>query len=455
MSHVVRSSFALAFLVAAAPLPAQARKCPNIMIVLDRSGSMSSDPNGGGNKPNKWDLSVMAINAALTKYGDRLAFGLEMFTSNGGGNACYTDTKVDINVDKGTATQIKALLAMSQPSGGTNTGEAIKRAYVDGNLKDMTRGNYIILITDGDPNCNGGEPTYTNSEIAAAAMLKPSIHTFVVGFDGSGGVNPKNLNDMAKAGLEPIPGCDPNANPPKPCYYSASNAQKFLTAIDSIIGLLAGGSLIGGCDDTCFSNGCPNNQICGIPRGQTMPSCFPDPCGMVQCPVDAFCKEGQCIMPCPPCDPMTEVCKAGSCVPDACAGVQCPNGQACDKGKCVADKCVQSNPNCSLPLYCDPVTGNCVDDACRLVNCPANSTCYNGYCMTDPPPAPPPDMTMEQNIDLTWEPIAQADLAKTNPNNPGNKGGTCSVGGGTEGAGPGLLLACVLGALLLRRRRAA
>src|SRR5262249_54742358 len=73
------SATALSFAVSVlAPLPAAARKCPNVMFVVDKSGSMAANPSGGGDPPSKWDLTRQAVSAAVDKYGSRIPFGLEM-----------------------------------------------------------------------------------------------------------------------------------------------------------------------------------------------------------------------------------------------------------------------------------------------------------------------------------------------------------------------------------------
>ncbi len=424
---------------------ASARRCPNVLFVLDRSGSMSEDPDGNFKPPTKWKLLQDAVVAVLDAYGDQLAFGMEMYTSSSFSNdACYNDTKIDVQPAHGTAQEIKTKLLAASPSSGTNTGEAIRRAHSDVTaFKDASRGEYIILITDGDPNCNSGEPKYTSTEIANAATKNPSIHTFVVGFDGSGGVNPKNLNDMAKAGLEPISGCDPMKN--KPCYYSASNAQKFQDSINQIIGTLAGSSVLGGCDDTCFGNPCPQGEVCRVAKDG--PACMPDLCAAVSCNSDQYCKEGKCLSPCETC-PNGQQCQDSSCVPDLCAKANCGAGLVCDpaSGNCVMDKCASGKIKCTLPLFCDPISGTCMDDPCRLINCPATSTCLNGSCMIDPPPV---DMAMAPTDDANWQPFFP-DMVITGGQMRSGPG--CAMSGGAAG-GAGLVLGGLLVAGLLARKR--
>jgi hypothetical protein len=377
------------FLVAGVASRAHATPCPNLMLVVDKTGSMDQDPNGGNTHPTKWELARNAVIKIVNMFGDQVPFGIEVFSSDGFDNAtCYADTMISIEPAHDTAAQIVALVNATSPEGGTNTGDAIKRAAVDPALMDMTRQNFIVLITDGDPNCNDGEPQYSVDQVTAAA--KNGIHTFVVGFDGSGGVMPANLNNMAKAGLEPIMGCTGGQN--SPCYYSASNAQKFDDAINSIINQVVGGEFgTMMCDDSCESNGCPMGQICTMDELNPKPHCVPDPCAGAMCDVTTqFCRDGNCVSAClSPCK-ASEKCIDGQCLPDPCKGVTCDtgNGEVCNPltGQCVMNPCV--NRTCATPTVCDIGTGNCVNNQCSQITCPAGTMCVDGGNCVAPGTAP-------------------------------------------------------------------
>jgi hypothetical protein len=439
----------LAVATAAAALlaarPARAVHCPNIMFVLDRSGSMDETPNGMiGQHPTKWELLQQAVKNVVTKYGDQVPFGMEMFTSNAFDDTqCYADTMIDVEPAHGTAPEIIMKVMASKPDGGTNTGEAIKRAYVDPAMNDASRGQYIILITDGDPNCNSGDAfnaMYTIGEIANAAARMPSVHTFVVGFDGSGGVNPDNLNAMAKAGLEPIAGCRSTST--SPCYYSASNATAFNDAINKILDIATGGEFgMTMCDDSCLSTACPMGYICTTDEINPTFHCAPDPCsGIAACNAGEYCRAGVCVPACPACA-VGQKCVDGACTSDNCYQLQCSGTDVCDpqSGQCIANQCLDKN--CRPPTMCDAASGNCVDDQCRIINCPAGTTCKpGGNCETGGPV-----------------------MGGGGGAGPGHATVGCSVGArGPAWLAPGALAATALalglagiGALLRRRRRCA
>lgn len=451
---------------------AQAGRCPNIMLVIDKSGSMLQDPNGGGMKPSKWDLVVSAVQLTLGRYAKRIPFGLTTFGSLGGGGAsCTNDTwlEVDLGKDQGDLISQKLRVPPDEHA-STNTTEALEKAMGESReLGGRARTGYMVLITDGTPNCRKPEPDRTIAAITAAAAHDPPVHTFVVGFDavqGDNGVDVEALNRMALAGKEPRPGCDPDPLRNRPCYYSATNGMKFNEAIKSIIGAIVNTSVIGGCDDSCFALGCPNGQTCAIVKAGAEPSCQPDPCQGRTCPDGAYCSLGQCVSACPSCPP-DQVCQQGACVPDPCPASQrelcAMQGLVCDdqqldlvmKGKprlipgpCAADRCAGNDPVCPLPTLCDPLTGECADDPCRLIDCPRGSTCYAGSCMNDPAEAVPPGMERPE--------VARSDMSVgMEAEVPMQQDGClrCGVGQGRASASPLLVALAILLAGRARRRR--
>ncbi|MSP60859.1 MAG: VWA domain-containing protein [Myxococcales bacterium] len=412
-----------------------ASPCPNLMFVVDQSGSMAEDPNGAYNKkPTKWDLARDAVIKIVTTYGDQVPFGLELYTSSSFDDAaCYADTKIDVKVGHDTKAKIIAKMKAEMPDSGTNTGEAIKRAAAEMELHDQARKNFIILITDGDPNCNGDEPTYTVQQITAAAS-KYNIHTFVIGFDGTNGINPDNLNKMAKAGKEPLMGCV--GTKVSPCYYSASDAKKFNEAVDKIINMVVGGEFgTAMCDDSCYANGCKAGYVCTTDELDPKPHCIPDPCAGVKetCGVGEFCRQGMCVRACEKGCKANEKCRDGQCVADPCIGTSC-GADVCDpdSGQCVPNQC--GGKVCKAPTMCDPLSGDCREDQCRIITCPPGTGCVSpsGDC-------------------VGTGMGGGSDGGASGGTDVGRKGVSCAMGRpGPNGLALSLLALC--GLLLLRRR---
>jgi hypothetical protein len=387
---MLRSRLApLALALLLVPSVARARPCPNIMLVLDQSASMAMDPNGGSTHPSKWELLQQVVTDVVRTYGDHVPFGLELFTSMARGDAaqCLADAKITVELSHASAPAIFTALANASPLSETNTGEAIEVAAMDPALADTTKPDYIILVTDGDPNCNpddltsaatGMPPSFTIGQIQAAHDRSPSIRTYVVGFDGSGGVNPSNLDQMAFAGGTTVPGCMGSAFG-TPCYYSASSAQAFKDAIDKIV-TDVGGEFGGGiCDDSCYTIPCPAGQVCLTSEQNPSPHCENDPCAGASCGGGQFCRLGKCVDACGSCA-ATQTCQNGRCVPDLCSGKKCDSGLLCDpsSGTCVTSPCAA----CTSGNLCDFSTGSCVADQCRIIACPKGTTCVNnGNCV--------------------------------------------------------------------------
>jgi hypothetical protein len=373
-----------AALLALAPALAFAKPCPNVMLVLDQSASMAQDPDGGMTHPSKWELLQQVMTDVVKTYGDHVPFGLELFTSMSTGNnaQCLADAQITVELSHASAADIVAHLMAASPLANTNTGEAIHRAAADMALLDPAKPDYIILVTDGSPDCNtldlmSGTAQYTVGEITAA--LNAGIKTIVVGFDGAG-VNKANLDSMAGAGGARVANCQ-GSSFGTPCYYSASSADAFKSAIDGIVSDLGAGEFAGQlCDDSCYTLGCPNGQVCLTNEQNPSPHCENDPCGGHTCGSGSFCRGGGCVAACSGGCDSSQTCADGKCVPNNCGSRKCDPGKVCNPsdGTCIDSPC----PNCTDGSLCDVPSGHCVVDQCRIVNCPSGTHCVNnGNCL--------------------------------------------------------------------------
>lgn len=204
---------------------ANARVIPEMLIVLDRSGSM---------KGSRWTPSVNAIKSVTAELGDTIEFGLMAFPGasapvvapmpkdcsglsfweallcegenaaassgwGGGGDTCQAGT-VAVPVGLGQAAEIADALSGMAPSGDTPT--AVSVAEAGRVLKDEVvldgkpQPKYVLLVTDGEPRCNKGvNETVKEIEKLAAQDIK----TFVIGYEISGGTI-QDMDRMAQAG---------------------------------------------------------------------------------------------------------------------------------------------------------------------------------------------------------------------------------------------------------------
>jgi hypothetical protein len=196
---------------------------PNLLIVLDRSGSMLEEV---GDPPDtKWNIARNAINNFFSSNAGQIRFGLSVYP--GTDLSCEQGVEcgpgiTPVDVGAGTESMITNYM---RDSGTcmlrTPTAEMLGTLYDYPGLEDTTRANYILLLTDGMANCDDPVP--------AVQMLReqmPEVKTFVVGFGD--GVDPDQLRDMARAGG--------TARQGDPEYYQADDAASLRAAFASIAG---------------------------------------------------------------------------------------------------------------------------------------------------------------------------------------------------------------------------
>lgn len=142
-----------------------------MLLVVDSSGSMTDPPVAGA--ATKWAILQTALQQSLTANKDLINFGLLLYPYKQGGlgpnastdmtAACAVPTSateaVNIPIGAGSAAvnAIIQKLSVQEPKGGTPTADALNRAYDyfaggDGKLLQGTR--WVVLATDGGPNCN-------------------------------------------------------------------------------------------------------------------------------------------------------------------------------------------------------------------------------------------------------------------------------------------------------------
>jgi hypothetical protein len=232
---------------------------PDILIVQDRSLSMLNDQNDmgctGGTPTNgncgmmsKWYQVTTAINDVVMTTDTTVNWGLLYFGAEP--TMCGQTMTPAVPVATMNATAISQAF-VGQPSltgmAGTPTTFALKTAVTY--MKSLTDPNpkYLLVATDGQPNCAGGNLNADDSaasEQAVADALTAGFPTFVVGIGNTGGTTV--LNAMAKNGGEAVPGA-PGGN----SFYQVNNTADLEKALNAILGSVA----------TCvFNVGAPPNS---------------------------------------------------------------------------------------------------------------------------------------------------------------------------------------------------
>ena len=208
---------------------------PDLLIVLDRSGSMTSPiPTFPPNFTPKWTIMRDALNGLAGSYEDTVRFGLLEFPTNDD-CAVAAGTAVRVPVDLGQAPEIASYFQSRNPNGNTpaQLGLAVALSHYQ-SIPVNPAGRYVLFATDGEPNCSVGDPA-AETVAAVSALAQAGVSTYVLGF-GGGFVEGTVLNDAAIAGEVPRQGGPPH-------YYAANNAQELAAVLDSI----AGGIMVQSC----------------------------------------------------------------------------------------------------------------------------------------------------------------------------------------------------------------
>ncbi|HEX6277838.1 MAG TPA: vWA domain-containing protein [Polyangiaceae bacterium] len=221
----------------------------NVLVVVDKSSSMSGTP--AGFSEDKWSALGSALGEALDAARDSVAFGLDFYPFGDDRDpmapvgTCDMPSSAEILVPIGpgatTVPLIDDALADYEPAGGTPTAAALARAldyFTTGDGALLEGDRYVLLATDGGPNCNpdleceieactlnmdglncGGQnccdarldPDGPSSCLddegavgAVAALAEAGVRTFVVGIPGTAAYG-ATLDAMAVAGLEENP----------------------------------------------------------------------------------------------------------------------------------------------------------------------------------------------------------------------------------------------------------
>jgi hypothetical protein len=194
---------------------------PNMLIVLDRSNSMNESIGDG----TKWEVALEAIDGMLTTYGERVRFGLMLYP--GTNESCSEGMDcgpgaVFVDPADGTAAAIRAVLdGAGTCMFATPTAEALDVLLDYDGLRDPSRPNHVLLITDGQSTCE--DPV---DVVTMLRGLTPEVRTFAIGFGE--GANPDELNAIAEEGG--------TARDGDPSYYQADSSDDLMGAFASIAG---------------------------------------------------------------------------------------------------------------------------------------------------------------------------------------------------------------------------
>jgi hypothetical protein len=233
------------------PLP------PDILIVQDKSGSMTEMANGcccGGNGANgnncnavcsqnnnddcgamsKWAQVSAAMDTVVMATQATVNWGLIFFASD---NMCGVGGTPNVGIAVNNYMAISQAYATGTPQSYTPTESAVNAATAYMKTVTDTNPKYLLLATDGLPNCKPGDKAATDDDTpgATTAVMNAAaagFPTFVVGIGNTMGEDA--LNGFATAGGMPQTG-SPDMN----SFYEVNSTADLVTALNKIVGMVA------------------------------------------------------------------------------------------------------------------------------------------------------------------------------------------------------------------------
>lgn len=200
-----------------------------MMLVLDKSGSMRQDFRNS-NGQSKWEGATNALDKVIKATENKVSWGLKLYPLNG---ACGTAEPPNPGVAPNNHAAIMMQIGMNRPMDGqyTPTRAAVESATAY--LKGVTTANpkFILLATDGEPNCINGEASLNEdgscavAAVTAAASAGFPVYVLGVSADRATG---DVLNRLATAGGRP--------RMDNTKYYSANSASELEAAMAEIAG---------------------------------------------------------------------------------------------------------------------------------------------------------------------------------------------------------------------------
>jgi hypothetical protein len=203
-------------------------KPPEIMMVFDRSSSMNMTVPGTMN--TRFTEASAAITQVLSQTNATVLWGLKLYPT--GTMMCQIMPGVEVPVGMMTGPAVTTGITGNVPGvpTGTPTAGAVDAATAHLKTRMTPNPKYILLVTDGEPNCGSGGQmaAVTASVTAIQAASTAGFHTFVVGIATAGTSADMVLNSFAVAGGEP------RMDATK--YYPATLRDELVKALTTITG---------------------------------------------------------------------------------------------------------------------------------------------------------------------------------------------------------------------------
>ena len=370
---------------------------PNVYIMLDISGSMSWAVDGSTNPPagqSRWELALDGLELMADDLHDEVRFGIGSFPAPG--SSCSPGFAHLLNMGDHSAQALKNEFNALSPNGGTPMYIGLDDIH-SGNLYndpgdplDAQRIKTILLVTDGEPNCDPygdwGAGAVNNVVDKLTEIYSDGIPVFVLGFAHNtaslasyaeaGGTDEHFLADDAQSladamrdvadlliscsySLDPIPE-DSNkiwisvdGDYLDPSQYSYDHSENVLTLNDAACDQVR--SIDADMLQLEIKMGCASQCVAEQPQG--LCDLYYETCGEPY--------------PCDECSP--EICDGQD---NNCSGVIDDNCPECS----IFEAPCQSSSDCCEPFICNE-EGFCDHDCYPSgTTCLSNDRCCSGVC---------------------------------------------------------------------------
>lgn len=230
---------------------------PEVLLVLDRSGSMALGLAGEATTPTRWDALRGALVAGLTPYDSTVTMGVLLFPDPMQRGDCAVGERPTVVPGRRSLGAILGVMNAAGTAGRTPTWAALQSAgeYVRSRGSASGRSMALVLATDGAPNCNGsldgqrctctglGGTGQQSCEVDPALCLddqrtvsavlelsRAGVATYVIGIDGDDDPTVLTVLDrLATAGGRPR-----LSGPTGHRYYSVRRAEELTEAFGAI-----------------------------------------------------------------------------------------------------------------------------------------------------------------------------------------------------------------------------
>ncbi len=185
------------------------RTTPNVIVVLDRSGSMTTDFDPGVSRWNAVEAALIGMpDGLVTSLAPAVRFGIVMYSEDVEVLGCPDLATVPAALDNYAAISIE--YGWNSPGGNTPTGETLQAvvARLAELAPSRTDPTFILLATDGEPaTCADGTDVTTGRSLVVDTVgtaFGMGVRTYVISVGTEIGMS--HLQDVANAGMGVAPG---------------------------------------------------------------------------------------------------------------------------------------------------------------------------------------------------------------------------------------------------------